>query len=321
MRMYMRFLVVSMCFFLAILVCSVQAKSQVSIAAVVNNKVISTMDVQQRLAFMLATMGMPYSKEAEAKFVPQIIDDLINEKLFLHEAEGLKLVVTDDEVRQAIQTVEMRNNLKAGDFDVFLRQHAIDKEAIIEQIRSQLLWNKIIAAQIMPKIKISDDQAENYIDLQKKQKVLAVDEGDITVTLRQVYIPVEDIASDTKKQQYKVALEQASERIQHCSDMDGQASRIEYAKVTEPFETQVKQIAPEMRDVVKQLDVGTVSDVVQSTTGLHLLMVCKKQGAINAVHVPSLPEAKEMLMQQLLAKESKYYLRNLRDNAYIEIYM
>ncbi len=81
--------------------------------------------------------------------------------------------------------------------------------------------------------------------------------------------------------------------------------------------TQLKNVKKNIRDVLKELPVGTPSPVIKSDAGLHVFMVCERiQAAPNFVQ-PA--RVREMLQQQKLELHFRRYVQDLRKEGFVEI--
>ena len=81
------------------------------IAAVVNDEVVSSYDVQQRIAMVVASTNIRDSQEARTRLQRQMLDTLIDERLQIQEAERLNIKVEDQEVEQALDRLAQQNNM------------------------------------------------------------------------------------------------------------------------------------------------------------------------------------------------------------------
>ena len=73
----------------------------------------------------------------------QVINTLINEKLKFQEAKRLNIKVAESEVRARIALLEERNSVPAGSIMRTLTENGISRSALPEQIKAQLIWDKI----------------------------------------------------------------------------------------------------------------------------------------------------------------------------------
>ena len=82
-----------------------------SILAVVNGDVISQGDVDNRGRLFALSTGLPVNQEIVERLRPQILKQLIDERLRLQEVQRRKIVVPDKEIAEAIAEIEQRNGM------------------------------------------------------------------------------------------------------------------------------------------------------------------------------------------------------------------
>jgi peptidyl-prolyl cis-trans isomerase SurA len=128
------------------------------IVAIVNSDIISSKDMDDRIALVIATTGMNDAPEIRQKLKAQIIRGLIDEKLQTQAAARLNLTISDTDVQQAIAGIEKNRNKPAGSLKGFLINRGLSTASFEDQIRAQILWNKLISRKIAPSITITDDE-------------------------------------------------------------------------------------------------------------------------------------------------------------------
>ncbi|MBT5945672.1 MAG: hypothetical protein HOK98_13150 [Rhodospirillaceae bacterium] len=133
------------------------------IAAVVNEKVISIFDVQQRMRLLINSSGLAKNAETQRRIAPQVLRELIDEALQNQEAERLNIRITQGEIDDAMGQIESSNGLPAGGFESFLNRQGISLEAALSQIRSNLSWQKLLARTVVPTIEIGDEEIDAII--------------------------------------------------------------------------------------------------------------------------------------------------------------
>ncbi|WP_292054193.1 MULTISPECIES: peptidylprolyl isomerase [unclassified Brevundimonas] len=82
-------------------------------------------------------------------------------------------------------------------------------------------------------------------------------------------------------------------------------------------EADISNLLPQFQQVARSATVGSVSDPVRSPLGLHLLAVCDRR--VGGPEVPSRQQIENRLQGQNFAMLGRRYLRDLREDALIEI--
>jgi peptidyl-prolyl cis-trans isomerase SurA len=122
---------------------SAEAQSA-TIAAVVNGDVITNDDVDARARFFALATGQQLSPDVLQHLRPQILQQLINERLEIQEVERRGIVITDRQVAGGIAEIERNNNMAAGQLLGKLRALGVDPDTLIAQVRAQLGWTQVL---------------------------------------------------------------------------------------------------------------------------------------------------------------------------------
>jgi peptidyl-prolyl cis-trans isomerase SurA len=126
------------------------------VAAVVNEDIISTLDLGERVEMIIQSSKMPKTNEVRRQLAPQMLRMLIDEKLKMQEAERLNIVVSPAELNAAIASIEKRNRIPEGQFRNHMEATGVPVESVTDQIRADLSWNKIISRRIAGTVSIDD---------------------------------------------------------------------------------------------------------------------------------------------------------------------
>ncbi|HEB79783.1 MAG TPA: hypothetical protein ENI79_04840, partial [Rhodospirillales bacterium] len=140
-----------------------KAQQSKSIAAVVNDEVISIFDLNERLSLVMASSDSKNDPEVRKRLAPQVLRGLIDEKLKLQEAKRINVSTEQEEIEAALRTMEKRNDLPRGGLDDFLRNAGVNKAAMISQIETEISWSKVIGYMFGSTIQITDEEIDEKL--------------------------------------------------------------------------------------------------------------------------------------------------------------
>jgi len=135
-----------------------------SVAAIVNDDIISTYDLAQRMRLLIATTGVQPTQETLPQFQQQALVSLVDEDLQLQELrrvqkdQKITIIATDDEVKEEIAGMAQQNNLKPEAFLAALRSQGIGPETLYQQLRAQMSWQRWIRGRYGTRLRIGEDQ-------------------------------------------------------------------------------------------------------------------------------------------------------------------
>ena len=146
---------------LVILACvavGAQAQEENRIAAVVNNDIVSMDDLSARVALVLSSSNIPDTPENRQRLQPRMLHQMIDEKLEIQEARHLNVIVTKEEIDDALAGIEQRNNMPKGGLDAYLKRVGISKTALTDQLTAEIAWSKVVRNQLSGDVSISDEE-------------------------------------------------------------------------------------------------------------------------------------------------------------------
>ncbi|HET9159199.1 MAG TPA: peptidylprolyl isomerase [Caulobacteraceae bacterium] len=139
--------------------------------AVVNDEVISTYDLKQRMALIVGRSGIKLTKENEPEVQQEALYGLIDERLKLQElrhqeeerkAKG-KIIVQDDEVDQEIADIAKQNKITPQQYYAILASWGVDPQTERQRIRAEKSWIYWISGFYGRRVRISDQEVNAYL--------------------------------------------------------------------------------------------------------------------------------------------------------------
>ncbi len=137
--------------------------TKIEIVAKINNQIITNMDLEYRLNLAIEISNIPNEIKFRKQIRQQILNLLIDENLKIQEAERYGILISSAEVYSEISRLEQRLKLPKDSLIKNFRKKNIPEIVIYNQIRGQLLWNKIISYRIANNISISNKQTEEAL--------------------------------------------------------------------------------------------------------------------------------------------------------------
>ncbi|MCD6525541.1 MAG: SurA N-terminal domain-containing protein [Desulfuromonas sp.] len=125
------------------------------IAAVVNDEIITTRQLEQRIA------GQPGSVNSEAQRL-QMLDMMIADLLMEQRSKEIGLEVSDDDIEAAIGDVEQNNNISRDQLEQALLAQGLTMEGYRQQLSRQILRYKLMGREVQSKVDITRQEVRNY---------------------------------------------------------------------------------------------------------------------------------------------------------------
>ncbi len=160
------------------------------IVTVVNGDVVTTLEVRSRARLFALNAGFAASQEQLDRLAPQITRLLVDEKLRLQEVQRRQILVTDDDVVNTLADIERRNNLPRGALLQQLRSLGIQPRTMIDQVRAQIGWGRLLRQQLGPNAEPSEADVAAFT-----ASLLARTRGP-EFLVGEIFIPVDDPATE-----------------------------------------------------------------------------------------------------------------------------
>ena len=280
------------------------------IVAVVNGDAITTGDVASRTRLFAVSTGLPLSQEVLARLRPQIMRQLVNERLELQEMERRKIVVGDDEIARAIASIEQRNHMAPDALRQTLAGQGIALRTLIDEVRVQLGWVRVLRQELGSKAEVSDTDITDQVEQLKQER------GQPEYEVGEIFIPVEDPTKQADAQRFADAVIAQLRAGAPFPVIAAQFSQSQTALEGGDLGwVHASQLDPAVTDLLVQMPQGAISNPVQVPGGLDILTLRGKRVAGNEAETlvslrqayfpftqPLNPQAPTEQQRQMLAK-------------------
>jgi peptidyl-prolyl cis-trans isomerase SurA len=129
-------------------------------AAVVNDIIISTYDLDQRVKLVMVTSGAQPGPDVEKRLRPQVLRQLIDEMLQLQEAQKFNVKITQDDLDKNFKRIAQQNNITIESINKMLDQNGIARSTLANQMKADLAWQKLVQQRLAPRVTVSDDEVD-----------------------------------------------------------------------------------------------------------------------------------------------------------------
>jgi len=255
------------------------------IVAVVNDDVITRLDLDERLRFanlQLKQQGTPPPpREALEK---QILDRLIIDRVQLQLAKETGLRVDDGELDKAIQRIAQDNKLTEPQLRAALEKDGVPFARFREDIRSEIVLARLREREVDNRITVAESEIDGFLSAQQAQSGRS-DE----FNLSHILVTVPENASPEQIQARRARAEQAIEQIQKGADFRQVAATLSEA----PDALQggamgwrdAARLPTLFVDALKGMQVGGLSPILRSSNGFHILKLNERRGSTSPVIV------------------------------------
>jgi parvulin-like peptidyl-prolyl isomerase len=232
----------------------------------------------------------------------EVLEIIIAEKIMNLRAQKLGVTVSAEELEKKITEI---NKEYGTEFSSLFIREKMSFERWKDEIKKEMLFEKLIAVDVNSHVKVSEDEAEDYFN---EHKNLYKSEAKVRVA----QIVVRDAA----------AAQQVLERLNTGADF----FKLAREKSIGPEAIRggdlgfiTRQIMPEpLDDTIFNLRLNEISPIVQSPYGFHIFKVLE----IKPAKIRNFAESKEEIMADIRAKKEEVafagWLESLKNKAVIK---
>ncbi|MFY9271017.1 MAG: peptidyl-prolyl cis-trans isomerase [Candidatus Manganitrophaceae bacterium] len=274
--------------------------------ALVNDEPISIQELQEAFSetHVKGLQGMEATSEEKELLKRRLLDQMVERKMLLQEARRLKIELTEGEMQERL--AEIRGGMDDAVFQQYLGEKKLAKEDWERSARETFLVEKLLNQLVGDEISLPEEELLHYYDSHLPEW-----EVPERIRLRQILLEKEEEALTIRttllegRGDFGEAAQSNAQTLQFGKDGDlGYRTAAELPAEFEPFFTAA---------------IGTVSEVIKTPFGFHLLRMEDRQPA----HTLTFEEVKERIHQTLLDEKREIlfarWLENVRRKTEVKI--
>ncbi|MBV0899314.1 MAG: SurA N-terminal domain-containing protein [Wolbachia endosymbiont of Fragariocoptes setiger] len=264
----------------------------IKIIANVNGEPISNLDIDNRIKLAIALSGNQNINQEE--LAPHVLKRLIDEIIIINESNRLNIKLSDKELNDFIISFFTNNlNLKSEEIDQYVEKHNININDFRNQMKPQLLWNKIIQIRVLPFIgKINNEEIAIFSKQYEKLNS--------TLTLKQT------ITEDSKN-----VLNELKKQEVNCKNFDELARVLKLREVKE-FQIKMKDLNHDLQTLLNET---SINEIVEEGNNVRLIMLCNIES--NSTNTETVIQE---IYKRKIMTQSNVLFDNIRNTAVIHYY-
>lgn len=244
------------------------AQDTLRAVAVVNDEVISMLDLFMRTRLAALSSGLNLTQETQARLQQQVLRRLIDERLQLQEAERLSITISDQDVAEAIGQIAQRNKVSLEQFENLLQSNQILPSALQDQVRAELAWRNVVRVRLMPSVVIADEEIDEVAAR------IQAGRGGSQINLSEIYLEVENAQVE---EEVRRAAFDLLEELRRGGDFAALASQFSQSATAAQGGNlgwiEEAQLPEELLLAARQMKAGDIRGPVRGLTGYHILLL------------------------------------------------
>ena len=158
-------------------------KIEHKIAVLVNEDVITSYDIIQRLKLTAIIQGINLNAQNTQLMVNNVVDDLIREKVKLSKITEYQIEIKNEEYKEFEINFFTRNNFNQDEILNLLKENNINYKELKSYLMGELSWNKLVNGLFYRLTSVSDLEVDELIS---KNPSLSVEQAENLVIQRQL---------------------------------------------------------------------------------------------------------------------------------------
>ena len=276
-----------------------QSSNTFNVAVEVNDQIITNYEISQRIK-MLETFG---AKSVSKK---EVINSLINERLYTYSAIELETLPDNSEIDKGLDDFAKRGNLNKKDLLAYLDSRNVSQETLIAYITAGLTQRKVIQKKFVNNIIISQGDVASAIDT---ENVLSKSNSNV---IEYIELTFSNLVNDKKSLRQ---LSTINKMVDNCLDLQSEAK--DYENIDLKIHKKKKNdLQKDILDNLNNLDIYETKLLKNSNNINYLLMLCSRNSEMDEDTIETL---RNKIFNSRINKIGNAYIQELKGEAFINI--
>jgi peptidyl-prolyl cis-trans isomerase SurA len=288
------------------------------VIAVVNNDAITLAELQESVAGRRAEARQQARDFADDAVLQDSLNQLIDFRLQIQEADREKIVVDDAEVNEEFAERIKRYGMKNEDeFDKVIRAQGITAESIKRRLRETLKVQKLVRRKVALRVSVTDAEITQYLD-ENRSKL----ETGLSYHARHILI-VPESDTDTGWETARIRADMLRTQVVQGADfaeVAKQHSRDATAKDGGDLGTLKRgELSQDVEGAILALRVDEISAPFKSSLGYHVFKLESKDSLDGDGVARIRQQIRDILFRQKYETRLDVWIKEIRQRAIIEV--
>lgn len=247
------------------------------VVAIVDDDVVMASELRERLAAVTENLtARGVEMPPEDVLIRETLDRLILESIQLQKGMRVGVRISEDQLNSAMQRIAAQNRMTLAQFQAALEQQGKSYADMREQVRREMIIQRVQAGNVNQRIQISEQEVKNFLATEEGQK-LTQPEYHILHAL----LPVSPSASDSEVAEKEAQVNKLLRRIRAGAPFEevigSSGGRFTFTGGDLGWR-KADDLPSLFADVAPRLQQGETSDPIRSDSGFHLINMKERRG-------------------------------------------
>lgn len=261
--------------FLAVILVLAPALAQsqaLRVVARVNDDAITDFELKQRITFAIRSAGMQETPDLQQRLAPQLLRQMIDERLQIQHSKGLGVKPTEAEVNQRVAEIERSAGMQRGQFKLYLQSIGVPYDIAAQQIEATIAWAKIVRRRVRPQVEVSDAEIDDALAR------IRANVGKTESRVAEIFIPIDKVE---QADEAKRSADRVLEQLRRGAPFGALAQQFSQG-ATAQAGGDLGWILPGSLDsaldaVIEKMPLRQASEAIRTPAGYHILYVIDRR--------------------------------------------
>jgi len=294
------------------------------VVAIVDDEVITSLDLDRAIRRIKMDLALMEATQQGSGGIPptqirrMALERLIDDKIFAKEVARTGLKVPDEGLDHYIERIKQANKVNDEDFVASLSRQGLTLEEYRENLRQDILKQRLIDQEVKKQVVVSDADVEKYYK-EHSDQYQNMDE----VKIRAIFFRVDPKAGLGAENAVRQKAENILQKLKNGEQFAKLAQRYSQGPGAErggrlgPVKS--SDLLPSMRQALGELRPGQISAVLQIPQGFVIMQLIERSGDKELPLQKVKDQIRSKLERQMIEKRFRDWIKELRAKSYVKI--
>ena len=290
------------------------------IVAVVNNEVVTQVELNAILLPIYTQYKSTYSDEELLKKIDEakknILYQLIEDKLILQEAHKIGMPATDEEVAERLEQIKSQFS-SSQEFKSALASQGLTVVDLKEKYREQIMIKKMVNREVRSRVSVTPIEIALFYEKNEDDFNLPAQVKVMTIMIRKSEADPESNTDSLKKiKMIELKMAEGEDFTKLAREYSQDPSAVDGGDMGYIGKGQMMK---KIDEVIFSLQPGEISETIETPVGYHVFKIVE----VKEAGAESFDEARMQIENYLFQEKAKErfdeWMTNLKENAYISV--
>ena len=226
-----------------------------------------------------------------------VLEKLIMDEILMQKAKKFGIRISDQELNESLIRIASQENLNLKEFKEKIEKEGDTFKSFREIIKKELIIRRVQSGLVRPKIVISDQEIENYINSSEGEELISTE-----YKIEQILLKFPSNLNNKIKERYKNQAKDIIKEIDDGLDFQDAIKKYSYLKEEENFGgiywKKISEIPSIFEKKLKSMKLNDIFGPLESGAGIHIIK-------LSGIRGDSIKVEEQSLVQHILIETSE----------------